>query len=69
MVVGYKRTTIARIAAGLGFVAGLIGLLAGLTNHTWKLWPLGWLTGGGLLTLLALYVLLDGAIALQKSRT
>ena len=64
--VGYKRTMIARIGAALGFVCGIIGLLAGLTGHLWKLWPLGWFTGGTLLTLIAIYVLLDGMIAFQK---
>ena len=69
MSVGSKRTTIGRIAAALGFVCGVIGLLAGLTDHIWKLWPVGWFTGGTLLTLVALFLLLDGAIASQKSRS
>ena len=64
--VGYKRTMMARIGAALGFVCGTIGLWAGLTNHEWKLFPLGWFTGGTLLTLIAIYVLLDGMIAFQK---
>ena len=68
MNIGVKRTTIARLAGALGFVCGVIGLVAGLTGYTWKLWPLGWFTGGTLLTLLAVFVLLDGAIAYQKSR-
>lgn len=68
MPVGYKRTVIARVGAALGFVCGALGLLAGLTDHAWKLWPLGWFTGGALLTLIALYVLLDGAIASQKGK-
>lgn len=68
MNIGIKRTTIARLAAALGFVCGVIGLAAGLTGYTWKLWPLGWFTGGTLLALLAVFVLLDGAIAYQKSR-
>ena len=67
MAVGEKRTTGARIAAALGFLCGAIGLLAGLTQHAWKLGPLGWFTGGTLLTLLAVYVLIDGAIAFQKT--
>jgi hypothetical protein len=69
MRVGYKRTFIARLGAALGFVCGVIGLLAGLTDHTWKLWPIGWFTGGGLLTMIALFILVDGAIAFQKART
>ena len=66
MAMGEKRTTLARIGAALGFVCGVIGLLAGLTDHVWKLGPLGWFTGGTLLTLLALYALVDGAAAQQK---
>ena len=69
MSVGSKRTTIGRIAAVLGFVCGVIGLLAGLTDHAWKLWSVGWFTGGTLLTLLALFLLLDGAVASQRSRS
>ena len=69
MSVGSKRTTIGRIGAVLGLVCGVIGLLAGLTDHTWKLWPFGWFAGGTLLTLIALFLLLDGAIAFQNSRS
>lgn len=68
MNVGYKRTMIARIGATLGFVCGVLGLSAGLTDHTWKLGALGWFTGGTLLTLIAVFVLVDGAIAYQKAR-
>ncbi len=68
MQVGYKRTVIARIGGGLGFLCGVIGLLAGLTDHTWKLWPVGWFTGGALLTLIALLVLVDGAIGFMKTQ-
>ncbi|HLB45927.1 MAG TPA: hypothetical protein VJL59_02770 [Anaerolineales bacterium] len=59
----------ARIGAALGFLCGVIGLLAGLTDHSWKLGPLGWFTGGTLLTLLAVYALVDGAIAFQKTQS
>lgn len=68
MAVGEKRTTGARIAAGLGFLCGVIGLLGGLTGHAYKLGPLGWFTGGTLLALLAVYALVDGAIAFQKTQ-
>ena len=67
MAVGEKRTMVARIGAALGFLCGVIGLVAGLTQHVWELGPLGWFTGGTLLTLLAVYALVDGAIASQKS--
>lgn len=69
MPVGCKRTLIGRIGAALGFVCGVIGLVAGLTDHTWKLWPFGWFTGGTLLTLIALFALVDAAIAQHKPRT
>ena len=68
MPVGYKRTVIARVGAALGFVCGALGLLAGLMGYTWKLGPIGWFTGGAVVTLIALYVLLDGAIASQKAK-
>jgi len=66
METGTKRTGIARIAGALGFVCGVLGLLAGLTDHLWKLGPIGWFTGGGLLALIALVVLVDGAVAYEK---
>jgi hypothetical protein len=68
MRVGYKRTLAARIGAGLAFLCGGTGLMAGLTDHTWKLGPIGWFTGGVLLSLIAAFVLIDGAIAFQKAR-
>ena len=64
--VGFKRTMIARIGAAIGFVCGILGVLAGLTNHAWKLGTGGWFEGGILLTLIAMFVLLDGAFAFQK---
>ena len=67
METGRKRTTIARLAGALAFVCGVIGLLAGLTDHTWKLGATGWFTGGGLLALIALVVLVDGAVAYEKA--
>jgi len=69
MKVGDKRKFIARVGTALGFLCGLIGLLAGLTGHSWKLGSIGWFTGGGLLVLIALIILVDGAIAYQRAQT
>jgi hypothetical protein len=68
MAVGHRRTLGARIGATLGVVCGLIGLLAGLTEHAWKFGVSGWFAGGGLLVLLSLFALVDGALASQGVR-
>ncbi|HEX9742893.1 MAG TPA: hypothetical protein VGA17_08895 [Nitrospiraceae bacterium] len=68
MPVGCKRTLIGRIGAVLGFACGVIGLVAGMTGHGWKLEPFGWFTGGTLLMLVSLFALVDAAIAQQKPR-
>jgi hypothetical protein len=65
---GLRRTTIGRIAAALGCLCGAIGLLTGITQSAWMLSPHGWGTGGVLLLLLAVFVLLDGALSFEKSR-
>ena len=59
---------IVRIVGALGLVCGIIGLLAGLTGHAWKLEPMGWFAGGGLLVLLALLVLAEGATTCKKPK-
>jgi hypothetical protein len=66
--VGYKRRMIARTGAAMGFVCGTIGLFAALTDHAWKLGAFGWFEGGILITLIALFVLVDGMFAFQKDR-
>ena len=65
MAYGQRRSMAARGTAALGFLCGVLGLLAGVTAHDWKFGPTGWFTGGGLLTLLAVFVLIDGALAAQ----
>ena len=66
--VGCKRTVIARIGAVLGFVCGVLGLLAALTDHTWKLSTWGWFEGGILITLIGMFALLDGMFSFQRDR-
>lgn len=68
MEVGIKRTTIARIAAVLGSLCGVIGLLTSMTKNMLMLAPHGWGVGSILLMLIALYVLVDGMVSYEKSR-
>ena len=65
---GFRRTTLGRIAAALGCLSGAIGLLTSVTKSVWVLSPHGWGTGGVLLLLLAVFVLLDGALSFERSR-
>ena len=69
MPIGTRRMKMAKAIAALGFLCGVIGVMAGLTDHLWKLGPTGWFAGGALLSLIALFALIDGAIAYQQSRT
>lgn len=69
MAAGTRRTLGGRVGAALGFVCGVLGLLAALTNHTWKLGVTGWFTGGSLLILIALFGLLDEAIEARRAGT
>jgi hypothetical protein len=64
---GLKRTTIARIAAGLGCLCGAIGLLAAITNQPLPLAPHGWANGAIVLLLIALFVLVHGAVSFEKT--
>ena len=65
MAKGQRRSMAARAAAALGFICGILGLLAGLSNHMWRFGATGWFTGGALLTLLAVFALIDGALAAE----
>ena len=60
------RILLARIFM-LGAVAtGVIGLIAGLVDSTWKLGVAGWFTGGTLLAVLALVALADEYFARRQ---
>ena len=69
MEVGYTRTTVARVVAGLGSSCGVVGLVTAVTNDraTLNVSPHGWGIGGILLLLIAIYVLSDGMISFEKS--
>ena len=45
---------------GLGCIAlGIIGLIVGFSEQTWKLGTVGYFTGGALLALVAIMLMLD----------
>jgi len=45
---------------GLGCIAlGIIGLIVGFSGQTWKLGTVGYFTGGSLLALVAIMLMLD----------
>ena len=67
MEAGHKRTIMARIAAGLGILCGVMAVLAGSTTESWWFTPHGWGIGGILLLLIAMFLLLDGVISLGKA--
>jgi hypothetical protein len=63
---GSLRTQLARLAMVTGILCGLMGVLAGAQDVVWKFGSTGWFTGGSLLTLLAIFELIDGALARQR---
>ena len=53
------RIMLARLMLLSAFACGIIGLVIGVVDRTWKLSVTGWFTGGTLLALLTLVVLAD----------
>jgi hypothetical protein len=66
MAFGHHRIVSARLAASVGFLCGVLGLIAGAEDRVWMFGATGWFAGGSLLVLLALVVLVDGAIAIHS---
>jgi hypothetical protein len=67
MALGQRRTLAARVAVAVAFACGTLGLVAGALGHMWKFGATGWFSGGSLLTLMALFLLIDGALASRSS--
>ena len=67
---GAKRTLIARLMAGAGCLFGILGSTLSpaayqIGEHT----DFDWFAAGTLLLVFAIYVLVDGAMAFQKSQS
>ena len=58
-----RRVFLARLGATLGALCGVIGFFGGLAHLPWRLGVAGWFSGGLLLALVSLVVLVDSAVA------
>ena len=67
MALGRQRRFAGRVTAAVGFLCGVLGLIAGTEDLFWKFGSTGWFTGGSLLVLLGLFALVDGAIARESA--
>jgi hypothetical protein len=67
MAVGSKRTLAARLLAAGGCLCGLNGFWQEAIHSVDGPVRLEWFTSGTLLLLLAVFLLLDGAVAFEKS--
>lgn len=69
MIPGTKRTLVARLMAGAGCICGVLGFTMPPASQTAGSADFNWLAGGTVLILFAVYLLADGAVAFQKTRT
>jgi hypothetical protein len=61
------RINLARLMMLVSIACGVIGLVVGLADRSWKLGVTGWFTGGTLLAILALVVLADEYFARRRA--
>lgn len=61
------RTWLARGCALACVALGIIGLIVGFSDSIWKLGTLGWFTGGTLLGVVAVILLLDEYVSLRRN--
>jgi hypothetical protein len=57
---------VARLMILAGIFCGALGLIIGATNRIWKLGSVGWFTGGTLLAVLAIAILVDDYLDRQR---
>ena len=57
-----RRVLLARLGATLGSLCGVIGFFGGLADLPWRLGVTGWFSGGILLALVSLVILVDAAL-------
>jgi peptidoglycan biosynthesis protein MviN/MurJ (putative lipid II flippase) len=62
------RTSFARLMLTGALACGLVGLVIGVVDRTWKLGVTGWFTGGTLLALIAIGLLVDETMRRRSSQ-
>ena len=60
------RTQLARLFSLAAFGCGIVGLVLGIVERQWRLGTTGWFTGGALLALLAITLMLDEYLASRR---
>ena len=61
------RLVLARLMMLAAVACGVVGLIIGIADRSWKLGVTGWFTGGTLLAVLALVVLADEYFSLRQA--
>ena len=59
---------LARLGAVIGALCGVIGFFGGLAELPWRLGVSGWFSGGLLISLVSLVVLVDAALTRADDR-
>ena len=60
------RTWLARLFGVACVALGIIGLIAGFSDRIWKLGTVGWFTGGTLLGVVAIILMMDEYFELRR---
>ena len=63
-----RKVMLARLAAAIGALCGVIGFVGGLAELPWRLGVSGWFSGGLLMALVSLVVLVDAALTPADGR-
>ena len=63
-----RKVMLARLGAVIGALCGVIGFFGGLAELPWRLGVSGWFSGGLLISLVSLVVLVDAALTRADDR-
>ena len=63
------KIRLVRVLATGAFASGVIGLVVGLIEREWRLGVTGWFSGGTLLALLALALLVDAYVETRSHQS